>query len=145
MTAREFLSRPEDLRREICRRRFRAETLRRLAAGSAPSLREVRVLSTPDPTRFQALLAEAADEEQEILRLEEERLQALTDAALAVTRLPDSRLSRLLELRYLEGLSWHETALRMNYGESTVFRLHQQALALLPLPPEAAGGVGGRT
>ena len=135
MNVREFLSRPSELEREIGRKRFRIESLRRLAERVTPSLQEVRVRSSPDPARMQAFLAEIADEEQEIVRLEEERLRALTETALAVTRLPDGRLSRLLELRYLEGLGWQEIALRLDYCASTVFRMHKRALELLPLPP----------
>ena len=44
---------------------------------------------------------------------------------------------RVLELRYIDGLSWEETTLRLGYSHSNVFRLHQQALSLLPPPPES--------
>ena len=143
MTVREFLSRPEALQREIGRRQARIDTLRRLSGRFSAPLQEVRVRSSPDPTRMQELLAEVADGEREILRLEEERQQALADTALLISRLSEERLIRLLTLRYLDGLGWEETAGCMGYSLPWIFRLHQQALRLLPPPPENADSVLG--
>ena len=135
MNAREFLTRPEALRRQIERKRYRIDTLRRLAENAPPPLREVRVCSSPDPARMQALLAEAADEEQDVRLLEEDLGRVLTEVMLAVSALPEPRLSRVLELRYLDALPWEEISLQMNLCQSVVFRLHRRALSLLPLPP----------
>ena len=135
MTVREYLEQPETLRLEIRRKQARIETLRRLSTRFSAQLSDVRVQSSPDPARMQAFLAEAADEEQEIARLTEERKQALVDAALLISRLPDDRMIRILEMRYLGNLAWEEILNRLDGGASTVYRLHQQALELLS-PPE---------
>ena len=135
MNAREFLTRPETLRRQIEQKRYRIETLRRLAESAPQALREIRVCASPDPARMQSLLAEAAEEEQGVRLLEEELSRALTEVILAVSALPEPRLSRVLELRYLDSLPWEEISLRMNLCQSVVFRLHRRALPLLPLPP----------
>ena len=136
MTAHEYLTRPETLRREIRRKAERIDALRRLSARFTAQPREVRVRSSPDPFRMQALLAEAADEERKIRILEAERRQALTDTALYISCLADVRLIRLLELRYLDGCRWEEAAGVLGYCRSRIFFLHRQALALLPPPPE---------
>ena len=135
MTSREYLERPEALRREIRRKQARINTLRRLSNRLNAALSDVKVQSSPDPARMQAFLAEAADEEQEIARLTEERKQALVDAALLISRLPDDRMIQILEMRYLGNLAWEEILNRLDDGASTVYRLHQQALGLLS-PPE---------
>ena len=137
MNAREFLTRPETLRRQIEQKRYRIETLRRLARRVTAHLSDVRVQSTPDPSRTQGFLAEAADEEQEILRLEERRNQALVDSALLISRLPDEKMARILELRYLDRLGWEEITEEMGCCASRVYRLHQLALEILTPPPEA--------
>ena len=139
MTVREYLNRPEKLKHEILRQRARAETLRRLSVRYAAPPQEVRVRTSPDPTRTQEFLAEVADTEQEILRLEEEQNQAKADTALFISRLPDERLIRLLDLRYLEGLRWEETAAYLGYSISRTYYLHQLALSLLPPPPAVPG------
>ena len=65
MTVREYLRRPDKLRREILRRKARAAALRDLAASFSLALEQVSVRSTPDVTRMQELLADAADEDEE--------------------------------------------------------------------------------
>ena len=136
MTPREYLLRPAALRREIVRRRERVETLRRLAENVSRRLQDVRVQVSSDPGRMQAFLDEAADEETNIRRLEQEAGQAETDVALAVSRLPDRRLSALLELRYLDGLDWPEVASRIHHSLSWTYKMHLRALSLLPDRPE---------
>ncbi len=121
---------------EIRKKQERVETLRRLAARRPAQLSEVRVQTSPDPALAQAILADAADEEREIEKLEEERLRAFREAALAISRVRDTRQARLLELRYLEGFGWPVVIARMHHCESWVFRLHALALAAVPVPPD---------
>lgn len=138
MTVREYLDRPETLRLEICRKQARIATLRRLATRFSAAPRGVRVRTSPDPTQMQAFLAEAADEEREVRRLEEQRQQALAGAALLISRLPDEKAARILELRYLDRLPWEEIISRSGCYASRVFLLHRQALDALVPPPESA-------
>ena len=141
MIAPDVLLKPRELRREIERKQIRIETLRRFAEHLTSPLKEITVKSTPDPTRMQALLAEAADEEKQLPLLEAELDRALTDAAITVSTLPDTRLVRLMELRYLECRSWEDTAAALGYSQSQMFKLHRHALALL----QAQGGNSLRT
>ena len=128
MIAPDVLLKPLQIRREIERKQMRIETLRRFAEHLTSPLREVRVKSTPDPTRMQALLAEAADEEKQLPLLEAELEQALAAAAIMVSTLPDERLVHLMELRYLEGRSWEEIASIIGYSPSQTFKLHRAAM-----------------
>ena len=134
MNAPDVLLRPRAIRRDIEHKHLRIETLRRFAEHLTSPLREVRVKSSPDPTRMQALLAEAADEEKQIPLLEAELEQALSAAAIVISTLPDIRMIELMELRYLEGRSWEETADLIGYSPSQTFKLHRTAMSLLPLP-----------
>ena len=127
----EVIRRPKDLRREMERKQTRIDTLRRFAQQLTAPLQEVKIKSSPDPARFQALLAEAADEEQELKKLEEERMEAVTEAVLAFSALPDERMIRIMELRYLEERSWEEIAEEMWISESRMFKLHKAAVAAL--------------
>ena len=136
MTAFEYLSRPAALRREIARKQEHVETLRRLATRFVAPLKQVTVRSSPDPSRMETFLADAADGEQEIRLLEEDLRRVEAETAVYISALPDVRLILLLEMRYLDGLSWAEVIRRMGYSHASVFRFHQQALDLLPPPPE---------
>ena len=96
----------------------------------------MQVQSTPDPFRAQGLLAEVADEENSLLLLEETLQDALAETAFYISLLPEERLICLLAYRYLDGCRWEEISGRMSFSISRVYRLHQQAVSLLPPPPE---------
>ena len=74
--------------------------------------------------------------EQEIRTLEEQRRKAFADAALLISRLPEEKMARILELRYLDLLPWEEITDGMDISASHVFRLHQLALDILTPPPD---------
>lgn len=136
MTAFDYLRRPDKIRFEIERRKRRIEFLRRMSSQFSPILREVRVRESPDPVRMQSFLAEAADEEREILRLEEARQQALVDTALAISLLPDEQTVTLMGMRYLEKYTWKEIETKLLLSRTSVYRIHHQALAWLDALPE---------
>ena len=143
MTAREYLERPEKIVREIRQRHERIGTLKRLATRFGPELSDIRVQATPDPARMQAFLADAADEEREIGRLEEKLRQAQCDSARLIARLPDEKMARILEMRYLDQQPFFRIAARMHYDERQIYRYHRQGLryvALLTAP--ASAGIG---
>ena len=137
MTAREYLERPEKIVREIRRKQERIGTLKRLATRFGPELSDVRVLSTPDPTRMQDFLADAADEEKEIDRLEEKLRKAMCDSARLIARLPDEKMARILERRYLDRWTWEEIIEETEMGRTQVFERHRKALDILTPAPEA--------
>ena len=131
MNAKEFLLQPERIRKEIERRRMRIVSLRQLAERLTAAMQEIRVMSSPDPTRMESLLAEAADEEKQVARLEDEAAIALAEVSLAVSALPDIRMVKMLEMRYLDGCRWDEIQARLRLSPSRVFKLHRRALDLM--------------
>ena len=139
MNVRECLERPGILRQALSFRRTRIETLHRYSVRFSSGLSEVRVQSSPDPARMQVLLSEAADEEAEATRLEEELSEALAEAALLISRLPEAEMIRLMEYRYLECMTWPETMLALNCGSSHAYNVHRRALAFLLSVPAARG------
>ena len=139
MTVRECLEKPGKIRQAISIRLMRIEMLRKYSVQLSSGLDRVRVKASPDPTRMQALLAEAADEEKEVTRLEAELSQASSEAAILISRLPDMEMIRLLELRYLECQGWPETAFSLNRSLNGAYKLHRRALDLLQQVPASHG------
>ena len=136
MTAKEYLERPEAIAREIRRKQARAETLKRLATRLGPALSDIRVQTTPDPTRVQGFLADAADEEREIALLEEKLQEALCDSARLIARLPSEEMARIRERRYLDRWSWEEIIEETDLSRTQVFERHRTALDILTPAPE---------
>ena len=145
MTPREYMMLAEELQRDIEFRERRIAALRRMASSLGPQgFISDRVQSTPDPGRMQRFVDEIADEEQAILALRERRAGMVADIVLAISRLPDEKYCRLLELRYLEGRCWDEISHILHFSPGWTFKLHRQALDLLADQPElcavSAGG-----
>ena len=72
---------------------------------------------------------------QKILLLEEqideeiERLIGIKAETLyLISRMDDIRLENLLEMRYVDGKSWAEIESELDVSETSITRLHQQAL-----------------
>lgn len=136
MTVYETLNRPEAVAREIERKRTRIEALRRMAGRFAPTLSDVRVQTTQDPSRMQEFLAEAADEEAEVALLEEEQSRALAEAAKLIADLPDEKMLRIMELRYLDRKPWEEITDELDLSPSQAFRLHKKAMEIMRVKSE---------
>ena len=136
MTAKEYLQRPKQIVQEIRRKQGRIETLKRLATRLGPEMSGIRVQTTPDPARIQGFLAEAADEEREIARLEGKLQEAMCDSARLIARLPNEEMARILERRYLDRWSWEEIIEEMDISRTQVFERHRTALDILTPAPE---------
>ena len=137
MTAKEYLQRPKQIVQEIRRKQGRIETLKRLATRLGPEMSGIRVQTTPDPARIQGFLAEAADEEREIARLEGKLQEALCDSARLIARLPNEEMARILERRYLDEWTWEEIIEEMDISRTQVYERHRIALDILTPAPEA--------
>ena len=137
MPAKEDLQRPKQIVQEIRRKQGRIETLKRLATRLGPEMSGIRVQTTPDPARIQGFLAEAADEEREIARLEGKLQEAMCDSARLIARLPNEEMARILERRYLDRWSWEEIIEAMDISRTQVYERHRIALDILTPAPEA--------
>ena len=137
MTAKEYLQRPKQIVQEIRRKQGRIETLKRLATRLGPEMSDIRVQTTPDPARIQGFLAEAADEEREIARLEGKLQEALCDSARLIARLPNEEMARILERRYLDEWTWEEIIEEMDISRTQVYERHRIALDIRTPAPEA--------
>lgn len=56
----------------------------------------------------------------------------------AIDAIPSETLREVLELRYINMLSWKEVARRMDYTEDNIYKLHQDALKKLRIRKEKA-------
>lgn len=66
----------------------------------------------------------AGDLEEQAVRLRESMKQVQS----AIQTVPDETLQLLLELRYINGYTWEQIAVKMNYAYRHVIRLHGKAL-----------------
>ena len=57
-----------------------------------------------------------------------EMRQLMQEVKAAINTIPDETLKQLLELRYINGYTWEQIAVKMNYTWRHVLRLHGEAL-----------------
>jgi DNA-directed RNA polymerase specialized sigma24 family protein len=138
MTAKEFLRRAREVDRRVDEAQERVDRLRaRLEAG-----RLSRV--TGMPRGGGADWTETADRLIELERVVNARTREWVrwklDAIDAIRQVEEPRLSEVLELYYIDGLTWEDVAKRMGLDLRWVYRLHGRALLCVKVPEEVEHG-----
>lgn len=125
MTKAEFCNLPE-LIREVKRRREEIETLEAMAEGASFAAENERVQSSAkDRTELLAIIIDlkAALEPQE-----EYLTNAIEQAKKIINNTLRGRDQRLMRLRYLTGLKWHQIAGAMHYNQNYIQELNASLL-----------------
>ena len=137
MTAKEFLRRAREVDRRVDEAQERAEQLRaKLEAGRMSSV-------TGMPRGGGADWTETADKLIELERVVNQRTRELVRWKLAaidaIRAVEEPRLSEVLELYYIDGLTWEQVAQRMGITERWALILHGRALLLATVPKDISG------
>lgn len=134
MTAKEFLRRARAIDRRVDESMERAERLRaRLEAGRMSAI-------TGMPRGGGADWTVTADRLIELERRINERTRELVRLKLAaidaIRAVEEPRLAELLELYYIDGMTWEQVAERMGYEVRQIYRLHGLALMRVRVPKD---------
>ena len=130
MTAKEFLSYPEKLRKEIACDADHLAALGAIVSDCTAHLSFAGGHSNPDNRRdrFENIVAEITEEQANL----DEKVQLLAEAekdALDVIRAVPSAESRsYLVMRFVKGMTPKEIGQEVHVGRATVFRMQRDAL-----------------
>lgn len=130
MTAKEFLSYPEKLRKEIACDADHLAALRAIVSDCTSHLSFSGGHGNPDSRRdrFENIVAEITEEQAHL----DEKVRLLAEAekdALDVIRLVPSAESRsYLMMRFVKGMPPKEIGQEVHVGRATVFRMQRDAL-----------------
>ena len=130
MTAKEFLSYPEKLRKEIACDADHLAALRAIVSDCTSHLSFAGGHGNPDSRRdrFENIVAEITEEQAHL----DEKVRLLSEAekdALDVIRLVPSAESRsYLMMRFVKGMTPKEIGQEVHVGRATVFRMQRDAL-----------------
>jgi DNA-directed RNA polymerase specialized sigma subunit len=130
MTAKEFLSYPEKLRKEIACDADHLAALRAIVSDCTSHLSHAGGHSNPDSRRdrFENIVTEITEEQAHL----DEKVRLLAEAekdALDVIRLVPSAESRsYLMMRFVKGMTPKEIGQEVHVGRATVFRMQRDAL-----------------
>ncbi len=128
MKAKEFLSQGVLLHKEIIEKRERIESLRAIAEGIKVTISDMPKCSNRNLRKMEDMLAQAIDLEAGLLCLNVRLEEVMVEIADVISRIEDSRYRKLLEMRYINFMSWEEIQEKMHYSEPRVFSLHREAI-----------------
>ena len=136
MTAKEFLRQARIIDRRIDEATERVERLRaRLEAGQVSHI-------TGQPRGGASDWTDTADRLIELERGVNARIRDMCRlkrlAQEAIDQVDEARLREVLELYYIDGMTWDQVAERMNYSRRNVTTLHSVALRRVKVPEEWA-------
>lgn len=138
MTAKEFLRRARSVDRRVDEATERAERVRaKLVAGRMSSLTGMPRGGSGDWTQTADRLIEL---EQAVNERTRELVRWKLAAIDAIRQVEEPRLAEVLELYYIDGLTWEQVAQRMELDPRWVFRLHGKALLRVKVPEDCKGG-----
>ncbi len=148
MTAKEYLSSVKILSSEICAKKRRLEVYRSLCGYKSPQLSDMPRSASPNLQSMESSVLRVLDLEAEIQKAEQKldsmkkELRTVINSTIigsdAVSRRQTSQANFLLvlELRYVDCLSWKDIAYQMGYTERHVQRLHGDALTYINVPEQ---------
>ena len=134
MTAKEFLRRARSVDRRVDEAQERVERLRaRLESGRMSSV-------TGMPRGGGSDWTETADRLIELEQVVNQRTRELVRWKLAaidaIRAVEEPREAEVLELYYIDGLTWEQVAKRIGLDLRWVYRLHGRALTAVRVPEE---------
>ena len=134
MTAKEFLSRAMTVNREIDSKLSLVATLRETMTKATAVLSDMPRSGSPNLQTVESTVAKIVDLESEINCEIDRLVDLLAEAQKAISAVEKFQYRYLLELRYLHFKSWTQIMEIMNLSETSVYRIHLEALKKVHIP-----------
>ncbi len=129
MTAKEYLSQAYWLNQRIDRKLAQVSRLKNMATQATGRFQAERLSGTGRHSPMESCLVEVIDLEYEINADIDRLVDLKCELAACILELEDCSQKRVLELRYLGGLTWEEIAkLMRDYDVQRIFQVHGKAL-----------------
>ena len=132
MTAKKFLERALQLDERIASHVAELNQYRRLAMNITSSRLDERVShSAPNEAPFVKWVERIVDKEKEINEEIDRLVSIKLEISSFIDRIDSPRWQCLLRSRYVMCRPWSAVAEEMNYGMSSVYRVHKQIMDIL--------------
>jgi len=129
VTAKEYLSQAYWLNQRIDRKLAQVSRLKNMATKATGSHQAQRLSGTSRHSPMENCLVEVVDMECEINADIDRLVDLKRELAACILQLEDCSQKRVLELRYLDGLTWEDIAkLMRDYDVHHIFQVHGKAL-----------------
>ena len=129
MRAKDYLSQINVIHAKVENKRERIERLKVLLESPAiPDLKPDKVQTSISQDKMSKMISEKAELEDELQRLMYEEAALIIKIGKQIDALEDVRYTKLLHLRYEEGLPLWKIARMMHYEYNSIRNMHGRAL-----------------
>lgn len=128
MTAKEYLGQAHYLDIRISSKLNELTELRSLAMKVTSAYGTAPHTSTPDNHRLEKVLARIVDLEKEIDNDIDKFVDLKREIKKVIDEVKDEKYKALLEMRYLNQMTWEQIAVKLGYDSRHIRRMHGWAL-----------------
>lgn len=134
MTTKEYLSQARHLDQRIKSDQALLQELREMSTGLRAldySVLKVKSSGANNQADFTQVLEKISELESDLLLKVNKSVGLKAEIMGAVEKIENPEHQYLLRCRYIQGLSWAETALALGYSEAHTYTIHRRALKKL--------------
>lgn len=136
MTAKEYFSQACQIDVRINSKMEQVSSLRDMATKATQTLTDMPGSATRNVHRMEDIIVKMVDLENEI-NADIDRLIDLKRSIIGIIqKLTNAEQQSVLELRYVNCMSWQQICTEMGYSRPHVFRIHNQALSNVTIPED---------
>ena len=136
MTAKEYLEQAEFMDSHINAMLEQIMSMRDLLTKTTSVMNDTPVTHTRNMHRSQEIIAKIVDMERELDEEIDRYMDLKAEISGCIASLEDSEERTAIELHYLCGKRWSAVAQEMGCSLRTVYRIHEEALKKICLPPK---------
>ena len=134
MTAKEYLSQVRFIDRLVDSKLDQVMRLRDSATKATATLSDMPRSDTPNVCRMEDTICKIVDLEKEINRDIDRLVDLKRETREIINQLTDPDQQLILELRYLCYKPWAEIMDELGYSETSIYRIHGEALKNIAVP-----------
>lgn len=134
MNAKEYLSQAFHIDQRINSKLEQVMKLRETSTKATATLSDMPRSDTPNVHRLEDTICKIIDLENEINHDIDKLVDLKREARDVIGQLSDPDQQLILEMRYLSYKSWTQIMEELDYSETSIYRLHGQALKNLVIP-----------
>ena len=135
MTAKEYLSQAYRIDQRINAKLEQVMALRELATKATSTLSDMPRSDSPNVCRMEDIILKIVDSENEINAEINRLIDLKREMRVVIGAVDQPEHQTLLELRYLCFKTWEQIAVIMAYSIQHTYRMHDQALRAVAVPP----------
>ena len=131
MTTKEYLSQAFYLHKKIKSKENQLKYLRAHVVYATPTFTDMPHCTTNEKSKMEETIVKIIEAESYINEEISNLINIKKEIEAAINAINNISCETILEMRYLEYLSWSDIAIRLNVSQDHIYYLHRKALSLI--------------